>query len=226
MQNRISRALIGLIALLAARAASAAVIMLGTPPGSNAGGSPVNAMAMVTTSANQITILLKNLQSNPTSVVQSVSGLQFTLSTGQTSGTLVSSSGIERTVADLGVYSDGAAAATGWALVTVGSSLKLDALAGANSPKHTIVGPPDSGNLYSSGNGSVTGDSHNPFMGESASFTIAVPGVTAASTISTAIFQFNTAGNTTVTATTVPEPAGFAAILLLQALARRRVWRD
>src|SRR5437762_3011995 len=80
----------------------AALITLITPAGSNTGGQPVSAKATFTTAANQVTILLENLQANPSSVVQNLSGLQFSFSTGQNTGTLASSSGVERNIADDG----------------------------------------------------------------------------------------------------------------------------
>jgi len=220
--RRLVAILILLACIVCARAASAAVIMLGTAPGTTAGGKPVSAIAKFTTSANQVIVLLSNLQPDPDSVVQCLSGLQFTVSTGQSSGTLASSSGIERTITDTGTYSDGASAATGWELSTEGASLKLDLLPTATAPEHTIIGPPNASNLYPSGNGSIDGGSHNPFMGESATFTITVPGVTAGSSISDAIFQFNTAGKTTANAVTVPEPGSALFLLLCAGVFARR----
>ena len=94
--GRLAAMLLLLMCLASARVASAAIIMLGTAPGATAGGKPISAIATFTTSANQVSILLRNLQPDPDSVVQCLSGLQFTVSTGQNSGTLASSSGIER----------------------------------------------------------------------------------------------------------------------------------
>jgi hypothetical protein len=86
----------------AVTAAHADLIIYGTPSGSTAGGQPVSAQAQFTTSAGELSIELTNLQANPTSVVQNISDLFFTISTGQLSGTLSSSSGTERSVAKNG----------------------------------------------------------------------------------------------------------------------------
>src|SRR5262245_43681654 len=108
------------IVITCSLAANAAIIGFNTPTGATAGGQPVNASVTFTTSANQVGIVLTNLQANPTSVVQCLSGLQFTVSSGQSSGSLSSSSGTERNIASDGTYADAGTASTGWALSTVG----------------------------------------------------------------------------------------------------------
>src|SRR4051812_43508270 len=57
-----------------------------TPSGSTAGGQPVNAEADITTSSGSITIVLRNLLANPTSVVQNLSDLSFTVGQGSLTG--------------------------------------------------------------------------------------------------------------------------------------------
>src|SRR5690242_8418620 len=109
-------------------ASHAAVIGFDTPTGATTGGMPVSARATFTTSANQVTVLLENLQANPTSIVQCLSGLQFTISSGQSAGSLSSSSGIERNINTDGTYADAGSAPTGWDLSTAGSDLKLNLL--------------------------------------------------------------------------------------------------
>ncbi|MGH7176861.1 MAG: hypothetical protein ACREJC_05735, partial [Tepidisphaeraceae bacterium] len=201
--------------------ARAAIITYVTPGGSTTGGQSVSASALFTTSTNQVTIFLENLQANPVSAVQCLSGLSFTLDTGEILGTLSSSVGVQRSIIGNGTYTDGASVATGWALATVAASLKVDLLGTSTAPKNTIVGPPDGANKYSAGNNSVTGGSHNPHLGLNATFTISVPGVTSNSQVSSAVFQFNTsAGNTVVgqQGGVVPEPAA-GAVLALGAIA-------
>ena len=81
MQFRRICTLIAVLAAIAtARVTSAAVITFGMPIGSTAGGQPVNASAKFTTSADQVVVELRNLQPDPTSVIQCLSGLQFTIS--------------------------------------------------------------------------------------------------------------------------------------------------
>ena len=63
-----------------------------TPSGSTSGGQPVDASATFTMGSGVVTIILTDLQTNPTSVGQLISDLDFVLSSGAT-GTLASSWG-------------------------------------------------------------------------------------------------------------------------------------
>lgn len=206
------------------RSTDAALLFVNTPGGSTTGGLAVSAKATVTTSANQVVILLENLQADPRSVTQALSGFQFHLNTGHADGSLTSSSGIERTIADTGAFTNGGSAASGWGLSKVGSDLKLNLLGMPTAPNHTIIGPPGAGNLYSNANSSIKNGTHSPFFGESATFTLSVPGVTAASTVTSATFQFNTSGGNMVLGNTAPEPASGAMVMTiaLAALGIRR----
>ena len=213
----------GRLPSVATSPAHAAVIVYKTPANSTTGGQSVSAQATFTTSTNQVSILLENLQVNPKSAVQALSGLQFAMSGGQTFGSLSSSSGTQRTIWNSGAFSVGSNASTGWGLSHVGSSLMLDLLGQSTAPTHTIIGPSDAGNLYSNANSSITNGTHSPFFGMSATFVLSVPGVTASSSVSSAIFQFNTSAGNTVTGTPVPEPATIAPLAAASAgLVRRR----
>ena len=66
-----------------------------TPAGSMTGGQPVDASATLTTASGSLLITLNNLEANPTSIVQALSDLQFTVGNGGslTGATLSSSSG-------------------------------------------------------------------------------------------------------------------------------------
>jgi hypothetical protein len=86
----------------------------------------------------------------------------------------------------------------------------LDVLgAGGAGPTHLIIGPPDGGNLYSAANGSIAGNGpHNPFLNQSASFTITGSGFTAATTIASVTFSFGTTDLVnTAPGVFVPEPS-------------------
>ena len=189
--------------------ASAAIVTYATPVGSTTGGQPVNASATFTTGAGTIHIDLVNAIVDPKSVVQNVSDLKFTVSTGQNTGTLTGSSALERTVNSGGSYSNGSLVSSGWSLTTLGSALYLNVLGTAIGPAHTLIGSPDGSNVYGNANGSIAGNGpHNPFLFGTLAFDLAVPGVTASSTISSAIFSFGTTqdGNL-VTGAVVPVPA-------------------
>ena len=198
------------VAILAT-AVQATMISFVTPTGStDTSGDPVNAKATFTTGAGTVTIVLANNQTGEKDVGQNLSDLLFTISTGQNSGTLSSSSGLERTVASNRSFTDGSTVAAGWVLSTSGASLHLDVLSGSGhaGPAHTILGPA-TGNSYPNAVGSIAGNgSHNPFLAESATFVINVTGVTAASTISAATFSFGTTdGSDEINGIPVPEPA-------------------
>jgi hypothetical protein len=62
--------------------------------------------------------------------------------------------------------------------------------------------------VYSNANGSIAGnDPHNPFLTGTATFDLAVLGLTEASTITSAIFSFGTTEGNDVPGTRVPEPS-------------------
>ena len=191
--------------------ASAAVITYTTPAGATTSGGPVDASATFTTGPGQLTIVLQDLLANPTDVAQVLSDLYFTLSGDLTSGTLTSSSGQERTVNADGTFTDGAVVSTGW-LLTSGATFHLDDLNGGAGPAHTIIGPPDGGGLYSNANGSIAGNGpHNPFLNQTATFVLNIPGMTANTSVTSATFSFGTISGIDVSGggagSTIPEPA-------------------
>jgi hypothetical protein len=81
--------------------------------------------------------------------------------------------------------------------------------AGGAGPAHLIIGPPGPGNTYSNANGSIAGNGpHNPFLNQSASFTISGSNISADTVITGAVFSFGTTGNVTITGMPgVPEPS-------------------
>ncbi|MBL8820578.1 MAG: hypothetical protein JNL58_31435 [Planctomyces sp.] len=206
-----------------------------TNPTGSFDGKPVSARADLTTSANQITLVLYNTIVDPEAVIQNLSAFSFTISTGQTVGSLFSSSGKERTVYENKTFSDGGVVSTGWALSSSGGGLLLNGLDGAAEvPAYTIIGNPNGGtNTYLNANKSIAGNKpHNPFLHGPVTFTLNVLGVTEDSQIDSATFSFGTAAGNDVAGllvgggpTAVPEPASMAvwgSVLAVGAFARRR----
>ncbi|HAU37275.1 MAG TPA: hypothetical protein DCX07_06110 [Phycisphaerales bacterium] len=198
---------LGIVLVGVSGPALGAIIVYETPAGSAFSGESVWARATFTTAVNQVTIVLENLQADQKSVGQCLSGLRFILSTGQSSGALSSSNGVERTVATNGTYSDGGTVSVGWQMSVTGEEFFLTLLGTSMSPKHTILGPPNASDVYARANNSINGSSHNPFLGESAAFVLSVPGVTAGSGISSVTFCFNTSPGSEIY---VPEPAALS----------------
>jgi len=202
-----------LIVGLGAGQAQASLIIYTTAPGAtNNGNLPVSAEADITTGNGTITIVLKDLLANPGDVSQLVSDFHFTVANGGnlTSSTLSSSSGQDLNVAGNGTFTTGSTVSTGWDYTGTATGGDLTAL-GQSGPQHLIIGPPGGGGTYSNANGSIAGNPpHNPFLNQSATFTISAAGVTANTTITAVQFSFGTtAGNNVpgVPGPAVPEPA-------------------
>jgi hypothetical protein len=190
-----------------------------TPANSSTAGGPVQDQVafVVGTGVNvpvgTIQVTLTNQQSNPNDVSQLLSDLSFTVSNGSTSGaTLASSSGRELTVNGGGSFSTGLTVPTGWVLSVTGggTGIHLDDLSGPGhaGPAHLIIGPPDGGGTYGNANGSITGNGpHNPFLNQTASFTITGAGITANTQVTDASFSFGTTSGVIIPGVTaVPEP--------------------
>jgi hypothetical protein len=204
-------ALVSLSMLVFAAASPGATITYATPAGATAPGSglPVNASVTFVTSNNTLMITLTDALTNPTDVTEAISGLDFVLSNGLTSGSLTSSSGQEITINGDKSFSPGPTVSTGWGLINnVGGGLELQDL-GFAGPSHLIVGAPGAGGTYSNANGSLTNSSHNPFLNQSATYQITISGVDSSTTITSVKFGFGTTLNANVvTGTTVaPEPS-------------------
>src|SRR3989449_6838228 len=183
--------------LLVTPNASALILSYSTPAGSvDSAGEPVSARADVSTTGGLLTINLTNLQNNPQSAGQLLSDFGFTLSSGQTTGTLLSSTALfERQVNANGTYTPtGFNVSTGWALENnVSGGLRLcDLCVGGAAPTHTIIGGPDNFNLYSGANDSIakTTGPHNPFLAGVVTFTINIPGLSSAAYVDSVFFSF------------------------------------
>ncbi len=180
------------------------------------GGQTVNAEAVVQTLNGKLSITLRNLVTDPTSVIQNISGFQVVLSSGQTTASLLSSSGQERTVNSNKTYSNGAVVSTGW-VTGVLPGISVDGLGAPSTPAHTIIGAPVvASNKYNSANGSIKGNGpHNPFLAGDVTFLLAVNGLTAADSAISATFQFGTAAGNNITVRHHNVPDGGVSVLLL-----------
>jgi len=219
------------LTLAAASIGSAATIYTYDAAGS-VGTNTASAEAVFSIVPGQLTLTLSDTTSNPTDVGQNVSDFAFTLAAlgiNVNGGTLSSSSGQLRTVASNGTFTDGAFVPSGWAFTTAssgnGSQYYLNDLGdGAAGPAHTIIGKPDSGNVYSNANASITNTTgpHNPFLIGPVSFTFDIPGLTTNTTVSLAQFSFGTTSGVTLNGSctdcsittppqsiTAPEPFSF-----------------
>ncbi len=226
----------GLLCLMGAGSVSAVTFSL--PAGAKeAGGNPVSASADFTLDSvnDKITIKVWNTLVDPKTVAQNISDLRFDLSTGQNTGTLTSSSGLERNVAADGTWSDpntGGHVATGWVLQTDGTGLKLNGLgSAANVPAHTILGLPAGDNVYGNANSSIAGNvPHNPFLfgtaADPVTFVLSVPGIDGTTAVipESVVFSFGTAAGNNVGV--VPLPGALlllgAGLARLAAYGRRR----
>ena len=94
--------------LAAANVSQAGSITYITPTGSMAGGQPVDVTTTLTTSSGLVHITIQNLENNPTSDIQTLNGISFTLSTGQTAVSSFTQEAVQRTVTSKnpGAYTD------------------------------------------------------------------------------------------------------------------------
>ncbi len=171
-----------------ATSAAATTITFNTSNGTTVNGNrPVNAQALFTTSANLVTITLTNLQVGIKDISQTLTGVSFALDNLLTSTTISSSAGLERTVNANRTFSDGAVVPTGWINLLDGQSMQI--MLPDNYGSHAIIGPA-SGSTYAGANSSIAGSNDNPFLTGPITFSIPVPGVTAANTVDWAVFHF------------------------------------
>jgi len=160
-------------------------------------GLSVAASASFTVSDGSIAVMVQNNQADPRSAAQLLNGVAITLSTGQTAGTLSSSSAVIRQVGGAGKFSDAGPSATGWALANdFSGGLGLCVLCtdlGGVGPSHLLIGDPAGSGNYSNANASIAGNRpHNPFTAGTAQFLISVPGLLSGATVTSVSFTFGT----------------------------------
>lgn len=181
----------------------------GTPAGATVPDGEASARATFTTGEGFITVTLANMLSDPRSAGQLLSGLAFTVSSGETAGTLGNNAANLRKVENGGSFIDMGPSVTGWALEqNVDGGFELCVLCtdlGAAGPSHLLIGSPAVSGTYASANGSIAGNRpHNPFTAGTATFLINVPGVNSSTTITNATFFFSTQAGVSVSGSCRP----------------------
>jgi hypothetical protein len=192
-------------------------------------GAPVDARAVFTFGPGSLFVQLTNLQKDPRSVIQNVSGIRFGLAQGNDpvlGGSLTGSWGSERTVSANGSFTDGPAVGAGWAYSAAASKnggYFLTVLGTLTGPEHTLIGAPGDTGVYSAAGGSIAGNApHNPFLGETVKFLFAIDGIDPAlADVSFAQIFFGTAPGVYLEATCLdcspplqaaPEPLTIASV--------------
>ena len=227
-----------------------------TPTGAtDPNGEPVSAEVKLNISAGSMVVTLTNLEPSIKDVGQAISSLFFSLNqsssnsidlskntTTTISGALVKI-GEPTGTQSAGSLNDAAVGSTPtdtthWTVDATGpygqvgkNQMFLNDLNG-NSPNHngpdqTILGPPDASGGYSTLSGSIYGNApHNPFIENTATFTIASAGLLSTTTVNNVQVGFGTNACTPLVRTKIPEPgtlAIFAAgVALMGGVFRRR----
>ena len=167
------------------------------------GDGPESAAATVTTGAGTVTVVLSSLITNPTAAGQLVSGIQINLGGGvPATASLASASGTTINIAPGGAVTPGGAITHWGATVSGGTIFLATAGTGApgGSPINLIIGTAAS---YPAANSSITG--RNPQIQNTGTFNLTTAGVTAATPINSAVFEFGTGPDSTLPGVPVPE---------------------
>ena len=204
-------ALFGTIVSLAGSTAFGAMYM--TPAGSTDSNGSVDATASIVVGSGKVTVILTDLLENPTSSGQTLSGIDFTVF-GQTgTATLASSSGNTSTINSDGTYSAGVYTSTlgHWG---ADNSVNLSTIGIFGHKAYDLIVGPDNAGGFSGGGtySAANGGFHNfdTYVLGSATFTVNVPGVTSASTLSGVTFEFGTDPEDLM-GVIVPEPRFYGA---------------
>ena len=190
---------IAAIALLVTASRAQAIVIL-----SSASNGSVSASATITTSANSLTVVLTNLQTNITTSAQAISGIQVTLSDTPASAALSTASGQLIDISG-GSFVLDASTISHWGAGKSAATVTLETIGtfgGGGQPNDLIIGPPP----YTSTNSGVS--NFNPYIQNTGTFGLSVPGITSDTTVTAVNFLFGTLPETTLggTVTRAPEP--------------------
>jgi len=171
------------------------------------GSNLADASITFNTSANQVQITLNNT-SNMHSISELLDGVSFTISGVTNSPSITGLSGQEETGNsnwyNYSSISSNSSLGDPW---TTSISSGVYSLVGSGADDLVISAPQVSGDPYPSANSSVF--NHKPWLATGITFTLGVSGVSAASTINNATFEFGNGGTSQLSASPVatPEPA-------------------
>jgi PEP-CTERM motif len=183
--------------------------------GTSIDGHAVSGTANITLGAGTATIVLTNTTTTTHDAGELLTGIDFSL--GGATLALATKTGIERTVAGNGTFTDtGSAQNLTWSLNAQGSgNYQLDFSPDASD---AILGPPSGGN-YAGANSSIDGNNgHNPFGALTATFTITGNALTANTPINVTHFLYGT-GPDPATGTITPSPEPSTLVLMCLGLA-------
>ncbi|MCE5268549.1 MAG: hypothetical protein LLG00_11755 [Planctomycetaceae bacterium] len=194
-----------------------AAIVYCTPTGSTLSDGPVDAQATFTLDNGIVTVVLTNLEGNPTSSGQLISGIRFAVADATGSGLLTTTnSGLISTIEISGSYLAGSGdSLTRWEANEAGTTVTLSSLSGGQ-PNRLIIGPDSAGGFtgagtYSNANASI--GNFNPSVLGTGEFAIGVPGVGGGSGIGDVAFLFGTepaaVPGEPCNENAVPEPVAF-----------------
>ena len=211
-------------AIYPAGAAAITYTANGSLPG---GGGALAAEADFTTSAGLLSITITNLLSAAKigNVGQAVSDLSFTLSNGPGSLGATTASGQLANIGAGGTVTNVSGSPLRWlgegppppggqgTFSITGNTITLEAL-GGGQPSELLL---PSGTSFANGNASITGGQFSPFVVGPETFTLALSGVTALTTITAASFSFGTGPDATLpgvsgTPVQVPGPVAGAGL--------------
>jgi len=170
----------------------------------SSGNQPVDATALFTTSAGSLTVVLTNLEVNPKSISESISGIEFQLSNTPKSAAVSSDTGQLINLSG-SVATPIAGTPNRWSAALSKGTIDLSAL-GGGQPSQLIIGP----GPYTNANSGFT--KFNPQVSKTATFGLTISGISSTTTITSATFLFGTNPDGTIVGHSVrtPEPASIA----------------
>ncbi|MGB2633598.1 MAG: PEP-CTERM sorting domain-containing protein [Candidatus Acidiferrum sp.] len=178
-----------------ANAEAQTTFTFGTPAGAASRGEPVDALATFTIQGDTVTVSITDMEANPTSIAQALSGIDFDLNSGQKWGVLTSSSAQRIKILQNGAFVMGNSGATGWRLDDgFQGGLQLTAL-DFRGGDALLIGPP-AGGTYSDANRSIAGNGHHrTFLDQTATFVLTIPCLKGLPTITDVTFLFANVGS-------------------------------